>query len=58
MSHQARIKDAQEALEAVFGDRSVEPETTAESLELLQGDVEMMLEALDDDRRRRAQEAP
>lgn len=52
-AHDDLVKAARDAINAVFGDRSVPPETTVESLEDLAADIEANVTAIEDDLRQR-----
>lgn len=49
MTHDELVKRAKQAIEAVFADRSVSPEETRESLEELQGEIEIWVDSLPSD---------
>lgn len=50
-NHDELLEQAKAALNAVFGDRSVGPETTRDSLLELREEIGSMLDALDEDSR-------
>lgn len=52
MTHDELLEDAKKAISAVFGDRSVSPRTTIESLENMASDIDSMVDALENDLQR------
>lgn len=46
MSHEDLLEQAKDAADDLFGDQSVGRETTKESLEDLQGHIEIMLDSM------------
>lgn len=46
-THDELLEEAKEAVNRVFNDKSVPQSTTRESLEALDGEIEIMLESLD-----------
>ena len=53
MDHKKLVEQARAAINAVFSNRSVGPETTIEALEELSDFIEASIEALRDDLKRR-----
>jgi len=49
MNHNEKVDNAESAIRIVFGDTSVPPERTIESLEKLKDNIEISLETLRDD---------
>ncbi len=46
MSHAELVKAAKDAIEALFADRSVSPEQSADDLEELAADIDSMIDAI------------
>ena len=49
MAYELLVQKAAEAIEELFSDTSVSPETTKDDLEALAEDIEMKIEAIDCD---------
>lgn len=46
-NHTKLVEDAKEAIKNVFNDRSVDQDTTRESLEELKGEIEILVDTLE-----------
>jgi hypothetical protein len=48
MSHDELVTEAKKAIRKVFGDASVSPSTTKESLEDIKGEIEICIDSIED----------
>lgn len=57
MTHEELVRQAKDAIQAVFSDRSVPRSVVSDSLDELADDAETYLNALDEDRHREEEKA-